>query len=143
MIDKIINAVSIQIDSYFEDISIYADENKQDFDEPCFFISLIHSMKNRMLGGRQERSYPLDIKYFDEKASISELNEIGDYLYEALDLLDVEGKLIRGIDMEYKIVDNVLHFFVTYPAVLEYEKEKVDKMESLEHEIGVDLNGRN
>ncbi|WP_101773995.1 phage tail terminator family protein [Peptostreptococcus faecalis] len=143
MISKLIDAVSIQLDSYFEEITIYADENKQDFDEPCFFISLIHSMKNRMLGGRQERSYPLDIKYFDENATISELNEIGDYLYEALDLLDVEGKLIRGLDMEYKIVDNILHFFVTYPAVLEYESGRIDKMQDLKNGIGVDVNGRN
>ena len=55
MINEIIDAISIALDSEFEDgYKIHKDEIKQDLKEPCFFIQLIickimHSVSSTFL----------------------------------------------------------------------------------------------
>lgn len=138
MIKKYIDAISIQLDKYLNVENIYTNQQMQDFDTPCFIIQTVVSLKKQLLGTRERRVYPFDITYIAEDSSdIDALNYMGDYLYEVLDMLEVEQELVRGLDFEYRIIDSALHFFVTYPALLDYEHEDQDKMQGLEHEFEV------
>lgn len=140
MIEKYIDAISIQLDKYLDAENIYVNQQLQDFETPCFIIQMIDSLKELKLNTRQKRIYPFDIVYIaKESEDIEPLYAMGDFLYETLDMLEVEEELVRGLDLEYKIVDNALHFFVTYPMLLDYEKDN-EKMSSLRHETEV-LNG--
>ena len=140
MIEKYIDAISIQLDKYLDAENIYVNQQLQDFETPCFIIQMIDSLKELKLNTRQKRIYPFDIVYIaKESEDIETLYAMGDFLYETLDMLEVEEELVRGLDLEYKIVDNALHFFVTYPMLLDYEKDN-EKMSSLRHETEV-LNG--
>lgn len=140
MIEKYIDAISIQLDKYLDAENIYVNQQLQDFETPCFIIQMIDSLKELKLNTRQKRIYPFDIVYIaKESEDIETLYAMGDFLYETLDMLEVEDDLVRGLDLEYKIVDNALHFFVTYPMLLDYEKDN-EKMSSLRHETEV-LNG--
>lgn len=140
MIEKYIDAISIQLDKYLDAENIYVNQQLQDFETPCFIIQMIDSLKELKLNTRQKRIYPFDIVYIaKESEDIETLYAMGDFLYETLDMLEVEEELVRGLDLEYKIVDNALHFFVTYPMLLDYKKDN-EKMSSLRHETEV-LNG--
>lgn len=137
MIEKYIDAISIQLDKYLDAENIYVNQQLQDFETPCFIIQMIDSLKELKLNTRQKRIYPFDIVYIaKESEDIETLYAMGDFLYETLDMLEVEEELVRGLDLEYKIVDNALHFFVTYPMLLDYEKDN-EKMSSLQHETEV------
>ncbi|SEN80253.1 hypothetical protein SAMN05216454_11423 [Peptostreptococcus russellii] len=141
MIEKYIDAISVQLDKYLNIENIYVNEQLQDFETPCFIIHVISSMKNLMLNTRQRRVYPFDIVYMAEDSKdIDTLYTMGDFLYELLDMLEIDEELVRGIDLEYKIVDNALHFFVTYPMLLDYEKTE-EKMSSLQQKTEVIING--
>ncbi len=141
MIEKYIDAISVQLDKYLNIENIYVNEQLQDFETPCFIIHVISSMKNLMLNTRQKRVYPFDIVYMAEDSKdIDTLYTMGDFLYELLDMLEIDEELVRGIDLEYKIVDNALHFFVTYPMLLDYEKTE-EKMSSLQQKTEVIING--
>lgn len=141
MIEKYIDAISVQLDKYLNIENIYVNEQLQDFETPCFIIHVIGSMKNLMLNTRQKRVYPFDIVYMAEDSKdIDTLYTMGDFLYELLDMLEIDEELVRGIDLEYKIVDNALHFFVTYPMLLDYEKTE-EKMSSLQQKTEVIING--
>ena len=57
MINEIIDAISIALDSEFEDgYKIHKDEIKQDLKEPCFFIQLIDQSISPLCGQRYLQS---------------------------------------------------------------------------------------
>lgn len=116
----IVTSISQKIDEAFnqkyDKYAIYGEEIKQGLQEPCFFIKILKSSIKHVLGKRYFLSQSFDIHYFPENDlnTEKEMLEIADNLYDALEYVDWEGDLVRGTNMNYKIIDDVLHFFVDY-----------------------------
>lgn len=91
-----------------------------------------------VVGGRYYREHAFDVHYFpaEDTEANEEMHEVGDTLYEALEYITLGEGLIRGTGMRYEVIDNVLHFFVSYNLFLMRKKDS-EAMEELEIIQGV------
>ena len=145
MLNKIITGISQKLDSEFnsisEDYEIYTEEVKQDFQEPCFFITLLSLDQTQIIGNRYSRTQPFDIHYFPKvEGSNSEILEVTEVLVNALEYIMIDEGLIRGTKMNSEVVDGVLHFFVNYNMHVIKEVTKEEKMGEIKitQELGSD-----
>lgn len=114
----------------------YADLPRQNMIFPCFRVLLINPTQYNELGPMRRRSYDFDIQYYlDETGDIEDedkLRELADDLYSVLEFIKLEnGQLVRGWDMNYRITDGILHFYVTYIVFVTKPHEDVPKMKTL------------
>ncbi|MCC0658337.1 hypothetical protein IC175_17415 [Clostridioides sp. ES-S-0123-01] len=116
MINNIIDGISVKLDKSFGDsYTIYSEDVEQGINEPCFFIVPINSSKTSYPSGRELKKNSFDVHYFPKSNDKSfEINEIAEMLLEELEYINVNEDLVRGTNMNYEIIDNVLHFFVDY-----------------------------
>lgn len=139
MITKITNGISVKLDQEFANSIIYTEEVEQGFKEPCFFIKLINPESSHVLGNRYKRVNSFDIHYFpSENGGNDELLVVAEKMIDALEYIYIADGLIRGTDMNYKIVKGVLHFFINYdmfvlkPTIPEEYMEKLNVVMEVE-----------
>ena len=123
MINEIIDAISIALDSEFEDgYKIHKDEIKQDLKEPCFFIQLIDQSISPLCGQRYLQNNAFCIQYFPESKlnPYAECNDVAERMMFALEYVTPldEDRAIRGTNKNHELVDGVLNFFVNYNRVI-------------------------
>lgn len=133
MINSIVKAISIALNTEFGDAyKIYAEEVKQGLKEPCFFVFCINPTNELFLGKRYFRANQFCIQYFPStNKKKEESNEVADRLYLCLELIAVDGDLVRASKMRYEMVDGILNFFLNYDLFV-YHKEQIDLMETIE-----------
>lgn len=138
MINKIIDAISISINSEFGDgYEIYTESIEQGLEEPCFSIFCLNPTNRLYMNKRYFRTIQFCIQYFpstDEPKA--ECNSVLEKLYECLELIDMNGDSIRGTSMKGEIVNGVLNFFVNYNIFM-YKIEEKTLMETLD---GAEIN---
>lgn len=116
-------------EEFGEDYAVYDNNVEQDLKEPCFLILPINPARELVVGNRYEGKNPYDIHYFPKKHNDrSELNDVLDRLYSALEYITVSDSKFRGTSMNGKIVDGMLHFFVDYNMFLFKKQPEVTKM---------------
>ena len=138
MINSIIEAISIALNAEFGDeYRIYADNIEQGLIEPCFFISCINPTNNLFFGRRYFRENMFCIQYFpkDSSREKEECNETAERLFLCLELLTVNGDLVRGTKMRSETVDGVLNFFVNYDMFVYLKGEETPVMEILHTDV--------
>lgn len=137
MINSIIEAVSISLNEEFgEDYEIYMEEIQQDLKEPCFFISCLGANIKQIFGNRYFQTNPLCIQYFPKTAEKQrECNDVAERMWQCLEYIKIGGEdnPIRGTNMKYEVVDDVLNFFVNYDYfIYRIKTEQQILMENLE-----------
>lgn len=137
--NPIILGISEAITSGFPKIKIYDEEIKQDLKPPCFFIARIDKSQKHEVGIRYQDNNTFDIHYFPKEKELvprNECMEVEEKLYDLMELITVDGTLIRGSNMDSKIVDDVLHFFVDYNFHLfKVPVEETEPMETIKQTI--------
>lgn len=123
MIDEIITGISRQLDEVFnsegDDYSIYSEKIEQGLKCPCFIIQVVDVSKTPFLCERAKRTYNFDIVYISETGTYGDMLNVAENLTTALHWITLlNGDKLMGFDMRYEIVDDVLHFFVTYPVTV-------------------------
>lgn len=133
MINSIIDAISISINSEFGDgFEIYTESIEQGLTEPCFSIFCLNPTNALFLGKRYFRQNMFCIQFFpatDEKDA--ECNDVLERLFDCLEFISVQGDLTRGTKMHGELVDGVLNFFVNYDMFV-YKVEKSTMMGELQ-----------
>lgn len=136
MINSIIVAISVALNAEFG-YENHMEEIKQDLVEPCFFIQCLNPTTNLFLGNRYFRQNLFCIQYFPkDEDKQQECNEVAEKMIWCLEYITVDGQKMRGIKMNYKVVDGVLNFFLNYDCFV-YKVEKTDSMEALASTIDV------
>lgn len=116
MINRIIGAISTALDAEFGgQYRIYMEEKEQDLEGPCFFIQCLNPEGEHFRGNRYIRRCQFCIQYFPESKSGSnqECQDVAERMSSALEYIRM-GILLRGIKRNYRIVDGVLNYFVSY-----------------------------
>ena len=145
MINKIINAISNAIykefctnpmltPNKFTDYEIYTEQVDQDLKEPCFLIQHVESSLKPIITPRYYFKNTFDILYFSDQISKSEdFNTRSFKLYSVLEFVKTEDNdKLHGTNMNHKIIDDVLHFYVDYNLILRREDVIIDgKMENI------------
>ncbi|KMY49232.1 phage tail terminator family protein [Peribacillus loiseleuriae] len=133
MINHIIDGISIKLNQVFGDsYEIYSEDIKQGFKEPCFFIVPLLATSTSLLGVRSKRNHAFDIHFFPSSSEPNrEINDISALLIDEMELITVDGYLVRGTKMSTETVNGVLHFFVNYNMVMLKDMLKENEMEQI------------
>lgn len=121
MINKIIDAISISLNSTFgDDYDIYTESVEQGLEEPCFSVFCLNPTNNLFRNNKYFRTNQFCIQYFPStNESNAECNAVCERLYDCLESITVvENETThsptRGTRMNGEVVDGVLNFFVNY-----------------------------
>lgn len=118
MINAVIEAISAALDGTFGDgCEIYRESIRQGLTEPCFFIQVLSPSVRQVRMNRYFRSYAFCIQYFPEsEEKRKECGKAAEQMMDCLEYIRMDGEdhPLRGTEMHYEIVDDVLNFFVTY-----------------------------
>ena len=141
MVNNIIDGISIKLNQVFGDgTRIYSETVKQGLEEPCFFIAVLNPSQAKMIKGRYFRQHPFDVHYFptNTDGKNKEIQSVASQLLDGLEYITLtNGDLVRGTNMNYEVVDGVLHFFVQYNMYIK-KIEVSDDMETLTIETDVE-----
>lgn len=137
MINKIIDGICEALDSEFG-FEIYTETIEQGLQEPCFSVLCLNPTIENFFGKRYFRTNQFCIHYFPEtNQKRSECCSVMERLFNVLEIITVDGDLVRGTDIHSEIESDVLHFFVNYDMYVYKETEEQQMMESYSHSTDV------
>ncbi len=114
----------------------HMEEIKQDLEEPCFFISILNPSAKEYPGGRCRRDNSFVIQYFPESENhaSAECYSVAERMLKCLGLIEVQGQYLHGHNMNYRVADGVLSYFVDYNFFTRGAKE-TSFMEDMDYGI--------
>lgn len=144
-VNSIIEAVGDALNKEFGgNYTIYAEEIKQGFETPCFFISCINPSDRQLMGNanrhvlaaRYYRENRFCIQYFprDENNGRQESYDVAERLFGCLEEITAEDDIIRGTAMNFEYTDGILSFFVSY-NFFAYKTREPTLMEKLSRDV--------
>lgn len=139
MIEALTKAISIALHGEFGDsYKNYTEEVRQGLKEPCFFISCVHPTHTLFRGNQYWKENQFCIQYFPKNPcqAQAEGNQVSERLFQCLEVIKVQGRLIRGTKMEYEVVDGILNFFVNYDLFVSKETDSIS-MDGYSEQIGL------
>lgn len=128
MVNKLLNAVTKQLGTTFGSKYHYYVENvEQNLITPCFTTDVLIPLQRSKSPVLYDRTMPLVLHYFsDSKNNIKkDCYDMAEKTVECLEYLPFEDTLLRGEDISWQIVDDVLQIFVTY----EFTTIRVEEVE--------------
>lgn len=115
----------------FPDYRVYTENVEQGLSPPCFSVICEQPVFRRFMGKRFIRGFDFCIYYYPKSDDFfSEINSVSEQLIPSLELIEVDGDLIRGSKFSTKTVDDVMVICAAY-EVFVYEEEKIPVMEKL------------
>ena len=118
MIKAIRDGMKDALNAKFGDTyNVYYDDIEQGFENPCFFVSLVDWYSDPLIMGREKVHTQYNVTFYpqNEDEPTDECYEMIPKLRECLRMITLEnGDIHRGIDMDAKVVDGMVQFYVTY-----------------------------
>lgn len=127
-------AVHAALDTAFPNISISGEEIKQGLNPPRFFVRLLEPAHTQELDRRHRRDLPFVVRYFSPTRANADMYDMAEQLTTALKWITVAGGQVPGQRMSFQIVDEVLHFFVSYSMLVWERPPEAPRMQTLEQE---------
>lgn len=141
MINSIIDGISVKLNQIFGDgVQINSEEVKQGLEEPAFIIQSVGINQESLRAGRRySRRHPFDIVYIPEApdSNLEMLDVAAKLLDQMEDIELLDGSILHGTGLSAKIQDGVLHFQVNYNSIMQRVVEEEEKMETVDHEVGL------
>lgn len=127
-IGAITSAVSTAVYNAFGDgYEIYTDKVTQGLREPCFLIRCLNGAKNVDLGRRYKRETQISVQYFPKvEGDSAEINDVLERLLEALETIEVDGRLLHGKDITGTPHDGMLTVTASYDGFVLHEEEQTE-----------------
>jgi hypothetical protein len=135
MVNEMLKGISTQLyDVFGADYKYYVENVEQKLSKPCFTIDSLLPLqrsRNRVL---YDRTIPVVVHYFTSEKSTTKQDcyDKAELIVEALEYVPFHGSLIRGENISYQIVDDVLQVFVTYRFITKKLTSNEDNMENLD-----------
>lgn len=129
MINAIMEAIGIALNAEFGDgYTSHIEEINQDLTGHSFFIQCLNPTNNLFMGRKYFRRNQFCIQYFplSEDDRNRECYDVLERLNQCLEYIDVDG-LMRGTQMNGKVVDGVLNYFVNFDCFV-YKREETTEM---------------
>ena len=129
MVNKLLNAVTKHLgESFGNSYKYYVENVEQGLDKPCFTVDTLETSMRSRNAIQYDRSVPLVIHYFNDKQETLKKDSynMGEQLTETLEYLPFEGTFLRGENISYHMVEDVLQLFITY----QFKTQKVVDVET-------------
>lgn len=122
----------------FKDVSIY-NERAENMKSPAFVINMIQNSFDKKVGNLYQNEVYYQIVYIEKEdrnytTDYETYQNIAFKLYDILEIIEVKGKKLKGYDMNYRVQDNTLMFFVMF-KVRYYRDNKQELMKKLDFNI--------
>lgn len=134
MVNDVLNAISTQLYTTFGDNYRYYVENvEQNLKKPCFTIDTIIPLQRSKSPVLYDHTMPMVIHYFtdDKKDTKTNLYSKAEEIVECLEYLPFKNTILRGEDISWQIVDEVLQVFITYKFTTKKVTTNETTMENL------------
>jgi hypothetical protein len=134
MVNSFLNSVTKQLGTTFGTGYHYYVENvEQNLTKPCFTIDMLMPMERSKSPVLYDRTMPLVVHYFsDSKTNLKQdCYSMAERVLECLEYLPYQNSILRGEDISWQIVDDVLQIFITYRFTTVMSKETLENMEEL------------
>ena len=134
MVNSILNAVTTQLGKTFGTSYHYYVENvEQKLTTPCFTVDVLLPTMRSKSPKLYDRTMPLVVHYFsDSKSDLKkDCYNMAERTLECLEYIPYENSILRGEDISWQLVDDVLQIFITYKFTTVMSKETEDNMEEL------------
>lgn len=134
MVNSILDAVTTQLGKTFgTDYRYYVEDVKQNLTTPCFTIDLLTPTERSKSPVLYDRTMPLVVHYFsDDKTNLKrDCYNKAERVLECLEYIPYENTILRGEDISWQIVDEVLQIFITYRFTSVMSNATADNMEQL------------
>ena len=138
MINEVLKGITDALYAAFGDnYEIHTEASMQDMEEPAFFVRCINPDVPRGLTGRRKATLLFIVQYFPESDEPKkEINTVYERLSECLDLIEVEGKMVRGTIECKDISDDVMSATAEYTLFLgQSQKDAVNKVTYTKEQI--------
>lgn len=117
MVNDILDAITKQLDSTFGDSYRYYVENvEQDLQKPCFTVDMLEPRERSINYDRYRRTMPIVVHYFNAERDTNKKDSyaMAERLADCLEYLTFKDTLLRGENISWQVVDEVLQMFITY-----------------------------
>lgn len=138
MVNSILNAVTKQLGTTFGSSYRYYLENvEQDLKTPCFTVDMLIPLQRSKSPVLYDRTMPIVVHYFSDstKNIKADCYKMGEQIVECLEYLPFESTLLRGENISWQVVDDVLQVFITYKFATQKVVPIVDDMEALDESV--------
>ena len=135
MVNSFLSAVTKQLGTTFGTKYRYYVENvEQGLTKPCFTVDMLIPLQRSKSPILYDRTMPIVVHYFSD--SVNEIKKdcygMAEQIVECLEYLPFENTLIRGEDISWQIVEDVLQIFITYKFTTQKVVEVEDAPETFE-----------
>lgn len=112
----VLDGITLALRTAYPNRKIESNKIMQGLKCPAFIVRLVSASQSARSGIRWIRRPRFDILYFPVRERESEeCYKVADELCEILETITLPGgDKLRGTNMEFEIVDGVLHFFISY-----------------------------
>lgn len=131
MVNSILNAVTKQLGTTFgTSYRYYVEDVEQGLTKPCFTVDVLIPLQRSKSPILYDRTMPIVIHFFSDSENNLKTNcyDMSERIVECLEYLPFKGTLLRGEDISWEIVDDVLQIFVTYKFTTRLESTNEDSM---------------
>ena len=132
MVTSVVNAVTKQLGTTFgTTYRYYVEDIEQGVEKPCFHVAPRITLQRSKSPVLYDRTIPIVVHYFS--GSLNNLRNdcytMGEQVVECLEYLPFKDAILRGEDISWQMVDDVLQVFVTYRFTT---KRVVDASEAMD-----------
>ena len=134
MVNDFLNAVTKQLGTKFGTTYHYYVENvEQGLVKPCFTVDMIMPLERSKSAVLYDRTMPLVVHYFDNNPTTNKKDcyNIAEDLIDYLEYIPFKNTIIRGENISWHLIDDVLQVFVTYKFTTKRELPAEFIMEEL------------
>ena len=138
MVNNLLNAVTKQLGSTFgTGYKYYVENVEQNLTKPCFTIDVLVPLERSKSPVLYDRTMPLVVHYFsDSKTNLKQdCYSMAERVLECLEYLPFQNTILRGEDISWQMVEDVLQIFITYRFTTVMSKETADNMEEIAESI--------
>lgn len=131
MVNSILNAVTKQLGTTFGNhYHYYVEDVEQNLTKPCFTVDLLVPIQRSKSPILYDRTMPMVIHYFSDSKNNKKQDCYGmaEQIVECLEYLPFKSTILRGENISWQIVDDVLQVFATYKFTT---KKDVDHGENM------------
>lgn len=133
MVNSLLGGVMETLYEEFGDTySYYTSSVGQNLNCPSFMPIFVNPSVKLIRPPRYQLTLPCKIHYFPlESGNKKEINAVAMRLFNVMEYVKMNGNLVRGLEMEYSIQDDVLIFSIVYKFIAERTKDFDPLMEDL------------
>ncbi|OQB15714.1 MAG: hypothetical protein BWY15_00427 [Firmicutes bacterium ADurb.Bin193] len=124
-----VDVVVATLKKEYPTIHVYDENVPQGFITPSFFVYVISTENERVIGRRYLREYKMAVRYFG--SGYTQLRNMAFELFDILEYPEYQGITLHGVKMHYVIEDEVLHFFFDIKVYIDKQMEDVPLMDNM------------